>query len=197
MTAGGAAWRWAPLLAAIAVAVAWRGGYTDDARGVVAALAGLAVLAAVAAAPEAAGRAARHPIVLTLAALAVVTALTAAWTTGAPSGTARDAAAILALCAVVVAAASVPAPRAHAGVLLVAAVGSAISGLAATIATSSRSRSTSAAAGARRAPSSTRRRSPSSARARCPSLCAPRPSAAARSPCQERWRRGCWSPRWR
>ena len=129
MTAGGAAWRWAPLLAAIAVAVAWRGGYTDDARGVVAALAGLAVLAAVAAAPEAAGRAARHPIVLTLAALAVVTALTAAWTTGAPSDAARDAAAILALCAVVVAAALVPAPRAHAGVLLVAAVGSAISGL--------------------------------------------------------------------
>ena len=136
MTAGGAAWRWAPLLAAIAVAVAWRGGYTDDARGVVAALAGLAVLAAVAAAPEAAGRAARHPIVLTLAALAVVTALTAAWTTGALSDAARDAAAIVALCAVVVAAASVPAARAHAGVLLVAAVGSAISGLAATIATS-------------------------------------------------------------
>ena len=136
MTAGGAAWRWAPLLAAVGVAVAWRGGYTDDARGVVAALAGLAALAAVAVAPEAAGRAARHPIVLTLAALAVVTALTAAWTTGAPSDAARDAAAILALCAVVVAAASVPAPGAHAGVLLVAGVGSAISGLAATIATS-------------------------------------------------------------
>ena len=62
MAAGGAAWRWAPLLAAVAVAVTWRGGYTDDARGVVAALAGLAALAAVAAAPEAAGRAARgHP----------------------------------------------------------------------------------------------------------------------------------------
>jgi len=136
MTAGGAAWRWAPLLAAVAVAVAWRGGYTDDARGVVAALAGLAALAAVAAAPEAAGRAARHPIVLTLAALAALTALTAAWTTGAPSDAARDAAAILALCAIVVAAASVPAPWAHAGVLLVAAVGSAIAGLAATIATS-------------------------------------------------------------
>jgi hypothetical protein len=136
MTAAGAAWRWAPLLAAVAVAVAWRGGYTDDARGVVAALAGLAALAAVAVAPEAAARAARHPIVLTLAALAVVTALTAAWTTGAPSDAARDAAAILALCAVVVAAASVPAPWVHAGVLLVAAVGSAISGLAATIATS-------------------------------------------------------------
>ena len=136
MTAGGAAWRWAPLLAAVAVAVAWRGGYTDDARGVVAALAGLAALAAVGAAPEAAGRAARHPIVLSLAALAVITALTAAWTIGAPSDAARDAAAILALCAVVVAAASVPAPWAHAGVLLAAAVGSALAGLAATIATS-------------------------------------------------------------
>jgi hypothetical protein len=136
MTAGGAAWRWALLLAAVAVAGAWRGGYTDDARGVVAALAGLAALAAVAAAPEAAGRAARHPIALTLAALAVLTALTAAWTTGAPSDAARDAAAILALCAIVVAAASVPAPWGHAGVLLVAAGGSAISGLAATIATS-------------------------------------------------------------
>jgi O-antigen ligase len=137
MTAsGGVAWRWAPLLAAAAVAVAWRGGYTDDARGVVTALAGLAALAAVAAVPEAAGRAARHPIVLALAALAAVTALTAAWTTGAPSDAVRDAAAVLALCAVVVAAASLPAPWVHAGVLLVAAVGSAIAGLAATIATS-------------------------------------------------------------
>jgi O-antigen ligase len=137
MTAsGGVAWRWAPLLAAVAVAVAWRGGYTDDARGVVAALAGLAALAAVAVAPEAAGRAARHPIVLTLAALAAITALTAAWTTGAPSDAARDAAAVLALCALVVAAASLPAPAGHAGVLLLAAVASAIAGLAATIATS-------------------------------------------------------------
>ena len=109
MTAG-AAWRWAPLLAAVAVAVAWRGGYTDDARGIIAALAGLAALAAVAVAPEAAGRAARHPIVLALAVLALVTALTAAWTTGAPRDAARDGAAILALSAVVVAAASVPGP---------------------------------------------------------------------------------------
>jgi O-antigen ligase len=137
MTArGGVAWRWAPLLAAVAVAVAWRGGYMDDARGVVTALAGLAVLGAVAVDPEAAGRAARHPIVLALAALALVTALTAAWTTGAPSDAARDAAAVLALCAVVVAAASVPGPWPHAGVVLIAAVGSAISGIAATIATS-------------------------------------------------------------
>ena len=112
MTAG-AAWRWAPLLAAVAVAVAWRGGYTDDARGIIAALAGLAALAAVAVAPEAAGRAARHPIVVALAVLALVTALTAAWTIGAPSDAARDGAAILALCAVVVAAGSVPGPWAH------------------------------------------------------------------------------------
>ena len=133
---GGVAWRWAPLLAAVAVAVAWRGGYTDDARGVVAALAGLAALAAVAVAPEAAGRAARHPIVLTLVALAVVTALTAAWTIGAPSDAARDAAAVLALCALVVAAACLPAPWGHAGILLFAALATAVAGLAATIATS-------------------------------------------------------------
>jgi hypothetical protein len=81
MTArGGVAWRWAPLLAAVAVAVAWRGGYTAGGRGVVAALAGLAAL--------------------------------------------------------VVAAASVPAPWGHAGVLLIAALASAVIGLAATIATS-------------------------------------------------------------
>ena len=68
--------------------------------------------------------------------LALVTALTAAWTIGAPSDAARDGAAILALCAVVVAAASLAGPWAHGGVLLGAAVGSAIAGLAATIATS-------------------------------------------------------------
>ena len=132
----GAAWLWAPLLAAVAVGVAWRGGYTDGARGLVTALAGLAALAAVAVAPVEAGRAARHPVVLSLAALALITALTAAWTTGAPSDAARDAAAVLALCAVVVAAASVPAPWAHAGVLLAVAAASAITGLVATIATS-------------------------------------------------------------
>ena len=133
---GGVAWRWAPLLAAVAVAVAWRGGYTDDARGVVAALAGLAALAAVAVAPEAAGRAARHPIVLTLVALAVVTALTAAWTIGAPSTpratrppssrSARSWSPPRRL----------PAPWGHAGILLFAALATAVAGLAATIATS-------------------------------------------------------------
>jgi O-antigen ligase len=137
MTArGGVAWRWAPLLVAVAVAVAWRGGYTADARATVAVLAGLAALAAVAIAPEVAGRAACHPVVLALAALAAITALTAAWTTGAPADAARDAAAVLALAALVVAAACVPAPWGHAGVLLAVALGGAVAGLVATLSTS-------------------------------------------------------------
>ncbi len=133
---GGVAWRWAPLLVAVAVAVAWRGGYTADGRATVAVLAGLAALAAIAIAPEAAGRAARHPIVLALAALAAITALTAAWTTGAPADAARDAAAVLALAAIVVAAGCVPAPWGHAGVLLAVAVAGSVAGLIATLSTS-------------------------------------------------------------
>ena len=133
---GALAWRWAPLLAAVATAVAWRGGYTDDGRGVVAALAGVAALAALVAAPEAAARAARQPIATALAALAAVTALSAAWTGGEAATAARDAAAVLALAAIVVAAAALPAPSAHAAVLLVAALASAVVGLVATIATS-------------------------------------------------------------
>jgi O-antigen ligase len=133
---GDLAWRWAPLLAAVAVAIAWRGGYTADGRGVVAALAGLAALAALAATPELAARAARHPIVTTLAALAAITALSAVWTRTAAAPALRDAAAVLALCAVFVAAASLPAPGGHAAALLVAALASAIVGLVATIATS-------------------------------------------------------------
>ena len=86
--------------------------------------------------PGGRGARGRHPIVLTLVALAVVTALTAAWTIGAPSDAARDAAAVLALCALVVAAACLPAPWGHAGILLFAALATAVAGLAATIATS-------------------------------------------------------------
>jgi O-antigen ligase len=74
--------------------------------------------------------------VAALAALAAITALSAAWTSGAPADAARDAAAALALAALVVAAASVTAPWGHAGVLLIAALASAVIGLAATIATS-------------------------------------------------------------
>src|SRR6266487_875786 len=101
MTARGAvAWRWAPLLVAVAVAVAWRGVYTPDGRGVIAALAGLAALAALAVTPEAAARAARHPIAMTLAALAAITALSAAWTDGTAAPAIRDAVAVLALGAI-------------------------------------------------------------------------------------------------
>lgn len=130
----GEAWRWLPLLAAVAVAVGWRGGYGADSRAVVAALAGLAALVAVAIAPQAAGRAARAPVVVTLGALAAITALSAAWTTGAPADAARDATTVLALAAIVVAAAAVPGPWVHASVLLVAALASAVLGLSATIA---------------------------------------------------------------
>jgi O-antigen ligase len=137
MTARGApALRWAPLVVAVAVAVAWRGGYTDDGRGVIAALAGLAAVAAIAVAPDAAARAARHPVALVLAALAAITALSIAWTGGDTAPALRDAAAVLALAAVVVAAAALPAPDGQAAVLLAAALACAVVGVVATIATS-------------------------------------------------------------
>ena len=134
-TRAGSGWQWLPLLAAVAVAVAWRGGFADDARGAVAALAGLAVLGALWSAPGAAGRAARSPVVVALAALAAATALSAAWTIDEPVDAFRDATSVLALAAIVVAAAALPGPRGHAGVLLAAAVGCAVSGLVGTLAT--------------------------------------------------------------
>ncbi len=76
------------------------------------------------------------PIVLTLAALAAVTALSGAWTVGSTATALRDGATVLALAVVVVAAASLPAPFGHGAVLLAAALGCALSGLAATLATS-------------------------------------------------------------
>lgn len=136
MRAGaGASWRWLPLLGTVVVAVAWRGGYAPDARAGVAALAGLSLLAALAWLPEASSRAARDPVVLVLAALAALTALSAAWTIGAPAGAVRDGAAVLALAAIVVAAAALPGPWGHAGILLAAALACAISGLVATLST--------------------------------------------------------------
>jgi O-antigen ligase len=126
---------WLALAAVVVVAVSWGGGYASDARGVLTVLAGVALLVALASAPEAAARATRDPIVLTLAALGVLTALSAAWTIGAPGGALRDGAVVLALAAVVVAAAALPAPWGHGAVLLVAALGVALSGLEATLAT--------------------------------------------------------------
>jgi hypothetical protein len=127
--------RWLPLLAAVAVAVAWRGGYGQDARSVVVALAGLAAIVALGSVPAAAVRASRTPLVWTLAGLAALTALSAAWTIGTPAEAVRNGAAILALAAVIVAAATLRAPWAHAGVLLAAALGAALVGLVAAVAT--------------------------------------------------------------
>ena len=116
----GEAWCWLAAPRRGRVAVAWRGGYGADARALVAALAGLAALAALAGrARGRRGARPRSPVVLALAALAAVTALSAAWTTGAPADAARDAATVLALAALVVAAAAVPGPCGHAAVLLV------------------------------------------------------------------------------
>ena len=127
---------WLPLLACVAVAIAWRGGYGQDARSLIAALAGVAVLAALLWTPAAAAAAARSPVVLALTALALVSALSAAWTIGAPSEAIRDGAAILALAAVVVAASTLVPARVHAAVLLVAALAVALVGLVAAVAAS-------------------------------------------------------------
>ena len=135
-TRTGSGWQWLPLLAAVAVAVAWRGGFAEGPRGAVAALAGLAILGALWWTPAAAGRAIRSPVVVALAALAAATALSAAWTIGEPVDAFRDAASVLALAAIVVAASALPGPWGHAGVLLVAAVACAVTGLVATLATS-------------------------------------------------------------
>lgn len=129
-------WRWLSLAAAVAVAVAWRGGFADDARGATAALAGVAVLGAFWWAPVAAGRAARTPVVVALLGLALATAISAAWTIGAPIDAFRDSASVLALAAVVVAASALPGPWGHAGILLAAAVACAVTGLVATLAAS-------------------------------------------------------------
>ncbi len=128
-------WRWLALAVLAVLAVGWRGGYSADSRSAVVVLAGLALVCALWTAPEATARACREPIVLALAALAAVTALSAAWTIGAPNTALRDAAVVLALATVVVVAAAQPAPWGHAGLLLVVALSCAVSGLLATIAT--------------------------------------------------------------
>jgi hypothetical protein len=98
--------------------------------------AGLAALAALAWAPARAARAARSPVVLTLAALGLLSALSAAWTIGSGSQAVRDGAAVLGIAAAVVAAAALRPPWLHAGALLAAALGIALTGLVAGIAKS-------------------------------------------------------------
>lgn len=123
-----------PLAGVVAVAVAWRGGYGQDARSGVAALAALAAIAALMWAPAKAAAASRTPVVVALAGLALLSALSAAWTIGSAGDAVRDGAAILAMAAVVVAGASLRGPWGHASLLLVAALGAAVVGIAAAIA---------------------------------------------------------------
>ncbi|HEX6712236.1 MAG TPA: hypothetical protein VF066_02585, partial [Thermoleophilaceae bacterium] len=81
------------------MAVAWRGGYGQNARSLVAALAGVAVVAALTWAPAESARASRLPLVWVLGALALLSALSAVWTIGDGAEAVRDGAAILALAA--------------------------------------------------------------------------------------------------
>ncbi|MFY9265401.1 MAG: O-antigen ligase family protein [Solirubrobacterales bacterium] len=130
----GVSWRWLALLTAVALAVVWRGGYADNARGAVTALAALAVVGALWWVPDAAGRSVRAPVVTALTAVAAVTAISAAWTIGEPADAFGDAISVLALAAIVVAAATLPGPWNHAIILLLTAVGCAWSGIVATLA---------------------------------------------------------------
>jgi hypothetical protein len=120
-------------VAVAVVAVAWRGGYGDNARAVTAVLAGLAALGAWAWAPDLVARASHAPVVVALAALAALAALSAAWTIGEPQDALRDAVAVLALAAVVVAASAVRSAAVPAGILLAVACASAVVGVAAAI----------------------------------------------------------------
>ena len=84
-------------------------------------------------APDESARAARSPVVLSLAGLALVSGLSAAWTIGSPSEAIRDAAAILGIAAVIVAAATLRPTWVHAGVVLAVAVGVSLLGLVAAV----------------------------------------------------------------
>jgi O-Antigen ligase len=75
-------------------------------------------------------------VVLSLAGVALVSALSAGWTIGEPSQAIRDAAAVLGIAALIVAAATLRPVWVHAAVLLVVAVGVAIVGIAAAVSSS-------------------------------------------------------------
>lgn len=96
---------------AVAVAVFIDGGFETTSRALFAATAGAAVLLAVAADPDRALAAARSPPVLALAAIAVATAASAAWSVGDPARALRWSIVIAGYGAVVVAAATVAAHR--------------------------------------------------------------------------------------
>lgn len=117
-------------LAAVALlAVAWRGGYTQAGRGAVVVLAGVAIAVALQRYPLAAASALRSPPPLLLAALALLGAVSAAWTVASAADALRWALVLLALAAVMVAAAALPGPGATGAILLLVAVPAAAAGV--------------------------------------------------------------------
>lgn len=116
------------------VAVAWRGSYGQDARAVVAVLAGVAALVTFAVIDAALPR---SVVVWSLVGLGLLSGLSAAWTIGSSGEALRDGLAILGLAAVVVVAAvTVDSVWLPAGVLLGAATAIAVVGVIAAIAQS-------------------------------------------------------------
>ena len=113
------------------MAIAWRGGYGQDARAVVAALAGVAALITFATIDASLPRSA---IVWTLVALGLLSGLSSLWTIGSTSEAIRDGLAILGLAAVVLVAWAAPIQNWVPGALLLAAAtGVALSGVVAAI----------------------------------------------------------------
>ena len=76
------AWPFAALILTVAVPLAIRGGYTATSRGMLVGLAALSVAGILIRDERSAGRFVREPAILSLVALAALTALSAAWTTG-------------------------------------------------------------------------------------------------------------------
>ena len=117
------------LLATALVAVAVRGGYTETGRGLTLVAAALALAVAVAREPAAVARAARTGPPVLLGCLALLGALSAAWTVGPVDDALRWALVLAALAAVMVSAAALPRAETAAGILLVVGTGAAVVGL--------------------------------------------------------------------
>ncbi len=121
----------AALATAVAVAVFVDGGFGITSRALFAATAGAALLLAVLAEPDRALRAARTLPVLALGALALATAISAAWTVGEPVKALRWSVVIAGYGALAVAAATIAANRAGINALAATIAGTAvIAGLA-------------------------------------------------------------------
>jgi len=76
------AWPFAALILTVAVPLAIRGGYTATSREMLVGLAALSVAGVLIRDERSVGRFVREPAILSLVALAALTALSAAWTTG-------------------------------------------------------------------------------------------------------------------